>query len=140
VSGEKFTVNSEQTWDSFISHARKLYDEHHYVTFSYSTGRQRTGQQNKALHVYCQLLSDALNTAGLDQRHVLKEEIEIPWTMEAVKTHLWKVIQQAVIGKESTAEAERGDYTKVHEVLTRHLGDKLGLDYIPWPEKDRDNG
>ena len=132
---ETFTVNSEQSFDSFVAHSRKLFDEHKYVTFGYTTGRQRSAQQNKALHVYCRLLSDALNTAGLDQRKVLKDDIDIPWTPEAVKIHLWKVIQKAVIGKESTTEAERGDYTKVHEVLTRHLGEKLGIDYIPWPEK-----
>jgi len=132
---DKTTVNSEETWAHFVIHARELFDKHKYITFSYSTGQQRTGQQNKALHVYLRLLSDALNTAGLDQRKVLKEDIDIPWTPEAVKIHLWKVIQKAVIGKESTTEAERGDYTKVHEVLTRHLGEKLGIDYIPWPEK-----
>lgn len=134
--GEKTTVNSEESFANFVVDARALFDKHKYVTFSHSTGQQRTGQQNKALHVYCRLLADSLNTAGLDQRKTLHEDIDIPWTPEAVKIHLWKVIQKAVIGKESTTEAERGDYTKVHEVLTRHLGEKLGIDYIPWPEKE----
>ena len=42
--------------------------------------KQRTLQQNKALHKYFEILADTLNEAGLDARVVLKPEIEIPWT------------------------------------------------------------
>ena len=138
---EKFTVNSEQTWDNFVSHARKLYDEHHYVTSGYSTGRQRTGKQRAALEVYCRLLAEELNNAGLDMRIVLKPEIEIPWSQPTIKDKIWRPIQEAVIDKTSTTEADRKEYSKVFETLTRHLATRFpGLPYVPWPEKDRDNG
>ncbi len=100
---------------------------------------QRSNQQNKALHLYCRMLSDALNTAGLDQRTVLKPGIEIPWCEQSVKTSLWKPIQEAMLRIESTTEAETGDYSKVYEVLTRHLGDKLGIVPPEWPTRFRED-
>ena len=54
--------------------------------------KQRTTTQNKALHVYCGLVADALNDAGFDMRRFIKPEIDIPWSMVSVKEHLWKVI------------------------------------------------
>lgn len=101
--------------------------------FDYVMPRQgRTLTQNKALHKYCSLLSETLNDAGYDMKKVLKEEVDIPWTMESVKEHLWKPIQRSVIDKESTTEASTADYSSVHNVLSRHLSQKLGV-YVPWP-------
>ena len=101
--------------------------------------RQRTNAQNRALHLFCRLLSECLNSAGLDQRKVLKEEIEIPWNEESVKESLWRPIQAAVINKESTADAETDEYSKVYEVLARHLSSKLGVTPPPWPDKNRED-
>ena len=103
------------------------------------TDKQRTNAQNRALHLWCRLLSECLNSAGLDQRTVLKETVEIPWNEESVKESLWKPLQQAVIQKESTADAETGDYNKVYETLCRHLSDKLGVVPPEWPDKHRND-
>ena len=136
MSGEKFIVNSEQTWDSFVSHARKLYDEHHYVTFGYSTGRQRTGKQRAALEVYCRLLAEELNNAGYDMKLLLKKdpEYELPWNQAAIKEHLWRPIMLAMTGHESTVDCDRKEYGQIYDVLTRNLGEKLGITVL-WPER-----
>jgi len=97
--------------------------------------KQRSDQQRKALQVFCRLVADSLNEAGYDMRKVLKEEIEIPWTMDSVKTHLWKPIQKAMYDKESTTELNTEDPTKIHETLMQHLGKKLHIEYIPFPNK-----
>ena len=97
--------------------------------------RQRTDQQNRALHLFCRLLSKALNDAGLDQRKVMKSEVEIPWNEESVKTNLWKPIQEAMFGIQSTADATTKDYSQVYEVLTRHLQTKLGVEVPAWPDR-----
>ena len=39
------------------------------------TEKQRTIQQNRALHLYFQLIADRLNDAGLDMRVVLKPDM-----------------------------------------------------------------
>lgn len=95
---------------------------------------QRTNQQNKSLHKFFELLANELNAAGLDQRKVLKPSIEIPWTPFAIKEMLWKSVQKAMTGKESTTELEKQmEIDEVHKVLMRHLGEKFGLEYIPFP-------
>ena len=95
---------------------------------------QRTSQQNKGLHLFFTMLSDELNNAGYDQRKVLKPSIDIPWTPEAIKEQLWKPIQKLMYNKESTTELDKvKEIDKVHEVLMRHLGEKFGVEYIPFP-------
>jgi len=101
------------------------------------SGRQRTLSQNSALHLWLQQLADALNDAGLDMKTVLKEEVEIPWTLESAKNHLWRPIQIIMQDTESTADADRTDYTEIYEVITRHLQQKHGISIPSWPDRFR---
>jgi hypothetical protein len=89
--------------------------------------KQRTQQQNRALHLFYTMLAEELNNAGLDQRKVLKPSIDIPWTLESVKNQLWRPIQEAMLSKKSTTELESKDIDKVYEVLMRHLGQSFGI-------------
>lgn len=95
----------------------------------------RTLQQNRALHKYCELLAEALNDAGYDMRKTLKHDIEIPWNKNRVKEFLWKPIMETMTDKESTAELDTVEPSAIHAVLSRHLGEKLGV-YVPWPSKE----
>lgn len=96
---------------------------------------QRTLQQNKALHVLFTLLADELNTAGLDMRKTLKPGVDIPWNGKTVKEFLWRPIQQAQLGKESTTELTTKEIDEVFETINRHLGEKFGL-HVPFPSID----
>ena len=113
----------------------KLLERINEFTLEVIEGKQRTNKQNKSLHKFCSLLAEALNDAGLDMRVVLKPEVEIPWDTKSAKEHLWRPIQELVISKESTTDADTKDYSKVYEVLNRHLGEKHGI-HVPWPCKD----
>lgn len=95
----------------------------------------RTSQQNKALHVFFQLLAEELNNAGLDMRKALKPEVDIPWTPSAIKEYLWRPVQKIQLQKHSTTELTSDEITKVYETLNRHLGEKFGL-YVPFPSKE----
>ena len=99
----------------------------------------RTDQQRKSLELWCRLLSEDLNAAGLDQRKVLKPSIAIPWGQESVKQQLFKPILKAMTGLESTAEAETADYNNVYEVLCRHLSSRLGVTAPAWPDRNRED-
>lgn len=134
----KYIIDRDSARSRFIEDFYRLYGEHKHLKVTIDTGMQRTSKQNRALHKFCQMLADALNAAGLDQRKLLKPGVEIPWSMLAVKECLWKPIQDAVIGKESTADADRDEYSKVYEVLNRNLGAKFGV-HVPWPEKKQPN-
>ena len=97
--------------------------------------KNRTLKQNRSLHLYCQLLADALNDAGLDMRRTLKEDIEIPWTKENVKEFLWRPIQDAMFQQASTTELNTAQVGQVYEVLNRHMSEKKGVS-VSFPEED----
>lgn len=96
---------------------------------------KRTDLQNRALHKYFSLLAECLNDAGLDAKRTLKPEIDIPWTPAMIKDLLWRPIQKAMTGKESTTELTSGEPNRVYEVLDRHLAEKFGLS-VPFPSED----
>ena len=96
--------------------------------------RQRTLAQNRALHLYYRKLAQALNEAGLEMKKVLKLGIEIPWTEESIKNHLWRPIQKSLIGVVSTKDQNKGDVSLVYETLNRHLGEKFGV-FVPFPSE-----
>jgi len=131
-------VNSEIACEEMVAEVRRLYRQHHYVEFHWSEGRQRTLTQNRALHLWCRLLAEQLNDAGFDMKRVIKPEVDIPWTGPSVKEYLWRPVQEALLQKQSTADADRTEYTEVHEVLCRHLGQKLGIRAPEWPRRDRE--
>lgn len=98
----------------------------------------RTGQQNRGLHKFCSLLAEALNDAGKDMRVVLKPEYSIPWDTMSVKKHIWKPIMHAMFDKESTTELNKtGEIDKVHKVIMREMGEKHGIEYIPFPVDEK---
>lgn len=98
---------------------------------------KRTDQQNESLHVFCEQLAETLNDSGLEMKAVLSvKEIDVPWNKDTVKEVLWKPIQKAKTGKKSTTELSRVEPSEVHAILMRHLGEKLGVPYIPWPSEE----
>ena len=131
---QDWTANSDESFKNFMAHAKELYEKHHYVTFKWTTGKQRSVPQNKALHKYCELLADELNDRGLDMKVVLSHHPEISWTKEAVKEKLWRPIQEAMLNKKSTTKANRDEYPKVYDELNKHLINLHGVS-VPWPEK-----
>ena len=99
----------------------------------------RTLQQNKALHLRCKQIADALNEAGLPMQKVLKPSIEIDWTPENVKEYLWKPIMKALYVKESTTELSKsGEIDHIDRTLIRMLGEKFHIELPPFPSEDPD--
>lgn len=94
------------------------------------TTNQRTVKQNSALHVFFELLAQALSDAGLDMKKTLKPEAEIPWTAETVKEFLWKPLQKAQLNKVSTTELSTKEIDAVYDTLNRHLGSKFGVTVV----------
>jgi hypothetical protein len=129
-------INSDLALETHIRDLRKAYYDNRYLIITMPKGRQRTLTQNAALHMFCQMLADQLNASGLDMRKVMKPEAEIPWSLESVKEIMWKPLQEAIIGKASTTEADRVEYSHVYEVLGRHLAKTQGINIPDWPRKE----
>lgn len=98
--------------------------------------KTRTSPQNRSLHLFCSQLAEILNDAGLEMKKVLKPSVDILWTGETVKDYLWRGIQQAYLGKRSTTELSTAEVNKVYELLSRHLGEKFGLDVPEFPHAE----
>lgn len=98
----------------------------------------RTPKQNDSLHLYFELLSKALNDAGLGMREVLKESVYIEWTKENVKRYLWKPLQKILTGKESTKDLDKTtDIKKIYLVLDRHLSESPRINiHVPFPSRE----
>lgn len=99
------------------------------------TDKQRTLQQNKALHKLFGQLADVLNDSGHDMKAVLKPDVDIPWTPESVKNHLWRPIQEIMLDVESTSDCSTVDYKPIYDTLSRHLSQKLGITPPEWPSR-----
>ena len=108
------------------------------LLFDLSPFSQRTGQQNRALHKFFSMLAEALILAGLEMKVVLKAETKLWWTLEAVKEYLWRPVQKSLYQKESTTELEKQiEIETIHENLMRLLGEKYGVEYIPFPQEKK---
>jgi hypothetical protein len=96
---------------------------------------QRTLQQNRALHKWCQLLSDKLNELGLEKKVVLKHFNEVWWTPSSIKDDLVKPVMKAMLGYESTTELTTSDIDKVYDQIMHTIGEKFGI-HIPFPSQE----
>lgn len=134
---ETIVVNSITSFAHAIARLEAEWHEHRYLEIEIrQRAKQRTLTQNRALHLFLGQLCDVLNDAGLDMRAVLKQDVELPWTVENAKDYLWRPIQQALTGKGSTTEITTVEPTVIHETLARHLGQKLGVVCPPWPSRE----
>lgn len=60
---------------------------------------------------------------------------DMGWTARTVKEHIWRTTQIHVLGKESTADADTVDYTKVYEYVNRITAESFGVS-VPWPVRE----
>lgn len=85
--------------------------------------KQRTNLQNRALHLYYSNLAKTLNAAGIDMRKFLKQGVDITWSGYTVKEKIWRPIQFAQLGKESTVALTTKEIDLIYDTLNKHLGE-----------------
>jgi hypothetical protein len=128
----RFDISTESGLQSFLSMVGQMRLSGKRVTVEIVEDT-RTPTQNSALHLWCELVAATLNAGGLAMRRTMKPEVDIPWTKESVKRYLWKPLQEAMTGKESTAKAGKWEYPEISETMTRHFATKFGVQLPPWP-------
>lgn len=95
----------------------------------------RSSKQNRALHVFFRIISDALNEAHQYYKYeVLEKEHVIPWNSGIVKDRIWRPLQQAMTQKESTTKITVQEVNNIVEQLQRMFSEK-GL-IIDFPSID----
>lgn len=136
-------VNSDSRFADFIRQATDAFRKYRYVEFAWHTGRQRTSTQNRALHLWCRLAADTLNDAGLECYIDIPgtgRRMSVPWNKDSVKDSIWRPVQIAMTGKESTTEPERQDYAKIHEVICARIAESFGVALPEWPHRPQQEG
>ena len=91
---------------------------------------KRTVQANRALHLYCKQVAEALNDAGLDMKQVIKADVQ--WSMLSVKEYMWKTLQKAITHKDSTTQITSSEIDIIYHTMNRLLGEKFSI-HVPFP-------
>jgi len=99
----------------------------------------RTLSQNSAIHLYCEMIAEMFTDMGqmFTYRGVKGVDMEIKYTMELVKSTIWKPIQQALFGVESTTQLTTKQVSEVAEQIEMFFA-KQGID-LPFPSKNYNN-
>ena len=132
----KTVINSDQALSDYIAFLCEQYAKYHYLEASL-TPAKRTIKQNSSRHLYCQMLADELNDRGLDMRKTLKDDVDIPWSGDLIKEHIWRTIQESKLGIKSTTKLSRNQVSEVYDVINRHMVDRFDV-FVPWPCEKRD--
>lgn len=100
--------------------------------------KKRTDRQNNSLHLYFQLLADELNAGGFDMRKVIREGIDIPWSAYNVKEQLWRPVQEAQLGKESTTKLTTKEIDVIYDTVNRVIAERTGV-HVAFPSIENIN-
>ena len=111
-----------------------------FISKQESKGNNWTDNQRKAFHKGCQELADHLNETGRDMRAVLKHDVDIPWTKDAVKNFLFRPIMKAMYGYESHTELKKiEEVSKLWDVTMKYLGQNAHVEYMEFPHREKEN-
>ena len=88
--------------------------------------------------MYCRLLAEALNDAGYDFKQFLEVteyKLDVPWNDRLVKDVLWRGVQKAMTGEDSTTEPSTYQYVKIYETLNQRVAELTGVQ-VEWPHEE----
>lgn len=95
---------------------------------------KRTTLQNRSIHKFCANVANDLNSAGYDMRRTLRQDIDIPWTMQSSKDHMWRPVQIAMYDKTSSTQLDTAEVSQVYDTVIRHLAKTTGVS-TPFPSR-----
>lgn len=97
----------------------------------------RTLRQNKAMHLYFNMLATHLNDLGIEfvyeGLNVNTGAITMPYTPELVKEFFWRPIQTTLYGIKSTTKLQRFELDGIITVISNFFA-KKGV-YVEFPTK-----
>lgn len=95
-----------------------------------------TDKQRKALHLWCQLCAQHLNSIDVLRTVICPitgDEITSPWTKDTFKEDVYKAILNAITGKTSTNQQTRTDPTDVVETIRSAFSRSQCIILPEWP-------
>ena len=96
----------------------------------------RTGQQNKALHLWLTQKAQQCRDAGVSPKMAFERTVELEMTPEMMK-EIFKTVQKAMYGTDSTKELKKqGQLVEVIEHLNRFFAREFHLEGTPLPSHE----
>jgi len=135
---QEFTIriNNPLPRQNVIHYIKELPDDKEFTIKISQFRETRTSQQNKSIHLYCTLVANKLNGGGV-MRIICLQGIPsamVEWTPDSVKEHLWRDIQIALVGKESTTTLETHEVSQVYEFVNLYLTENYNA-HVPFPHR-----
>lgn len=129
---ERWFVNNKFQADQFCEYIRANQNKGHIYEIIPVT---RTGKQNDAIHAYCREVASVMSSHGMDMKTVIKDGVPIEPTMYLIKDYMWRPIQKAVTGVESTRKINPMEVNEIYEVLSRLLVEKWSIN-VPFGRRN----
>lgn len=129
---ERWLVDNKFKAEQFCEYVRANQHKGHIYEIIPLT---RTGKQNDAIHAYCREVAKVMTAHGMDMKTVVKEGVSIDPTMYLIKDYMWRPIQKAVTGVESTRKITPVEVNEIYEVLSRLLVEKYSID-VPFGRRN----
>jgi len=133
MTGEHWVADRAQILEALIAHIRSEFEKYGCVTVTCEAGKTRSDRQRSALEVYCRLVAEALNESGISYEGLFKQGYRVPWNQQTVKENIWRPVQIAVLGVESTTKPKTHQYPKVFDHINGKLAEH-GI-HVEWPVK-----
>ena len=99
------------------------------VDVSIETSDTRTELQNKALHKFFAKIAAELNGVGIPAKTISiisGKTLEREWTLDLVKELIWRPVQTAILGTDSTRLLKTDEIDKISDPIIKFLG-KQGI-------------
>ena len=138
MEGQFYVLKDERQVQGFIQYLLKQLEVGAVQVKLEKVRKSRTDQQRKAIEVFCKLAAETLNENNLDKVaffRTAKAGAKVPWTQQAVKEDIWKVVQDAVLKKKSTTQLTTAEVSQVYDVINARIFSERGL-FVPFPEVD----
>jgi len=141
-------VNSSQSLKDVISLIEQTQKEFGYIEVEITVkGKARTGQQNRALHKYCDQMANKLNEGGVSYikwlEHKKYHGIETSWSMpkfkEVFKDYAGAKYPECIDkkGEPKTSKLTREQITKVYDLVNERMSVIFGQG-LDWPSLDKE--
>lgn len=96
----------------------------------------RSSQQNNAMHLWFSQYAELLNDAGFDVKATVREDIEVPWTGDLIKSVIWKPLLLQMYGKKSTRKMEKKMVNKLLDTINKTIGVRTGVPVPEFPSQE----
>ncbi len=135
MSPQYYHLNTDDDVKNFNAHISmmRLSGKKVRVEFVNDDPKQRTPTQNRCMHQWHKDCAAALRDAGLDLTEVLRSDASIPCTQSNFMENIWRPVQIAMTGKESSTQPTTTEYGDIYEVIVKHIAETQGINLPPWP-------